>query len=178
MIVVLGGTRSGKSRFGASVAARSGAPVTVVATAVAVDEEMRNRIESHRRSRLAAWTVIEEPLGIADAVPDGSATVLLDGVDVWLANRLEARGGATARPWNHGQVVDEALEEIGRLQSRASLLIVVSAEVGMSLLPLTPYGRAFTDLLGELNQRLVAQAAEAYLMVAGVPLTLKPRPHP
>lgn len=171
---MLGGTRSGKSRFAASLAARSEGHVTFVATAVAVDEEIRDRIDSHRRSRPAGWTVIEEPLALADAVPNGSATVLLDGVDVWLANRLEAQGGAAAQPWSDANAVEEAMEEIGRLQTRASLLIVVSAEVGMSLLPLTPYGRAFTDLLGSLNQRLVAQAAEAYLMVAGVPLPLKP----
>lgn len=172
--MVLGGTRSGKSRFAAELATRAGAPVTYVATAVAVDEEMSRRIESHRRVRPPDWTVVEEPLAIAEVGGSGGGTVLLDGVDVWLANRLEALGGAEASQSPAlGGLLDNMLDEIGALEARAARLIAVSAEVGMSLLPMTPYGRAFTDLLGEFNQRLVAGAADAYLMVAGVPLALR-----
>jgi len=172
---VLGGIRSGKSAFALDVARRSGR-VTYLATGTASDPEMGERIDAHRRSRPAGWTLVEEPLTIGTAVAAGSGTVLLESVDGWLANRMEAAGGAGANLTGAAGValVAGCWNELLSLRERAGHLVAVSSEVGLSLVPLNAYGRAFTDHLGTLNQRLAASADEAYLVVAGIPVPLHP----
>jgi adenosylcobinamide kinase/adenosylcobinamide-phosphate guanylyltransferase len=175
LTLVLGGTRSGKSAFAVELVRAAGGPVTYLATGVASDGEMRRRIEAHRRARPAGWTLVEEPLAIGAAVPAGAGTVVLDSVDTWLANRMEAAGGAEADlAGDRGDaLVADCAAEVAGLDARVGHLVAVSAEVGLSLLPLSAYGRAFTDLLGALNQRLAAGSAEVYLVTAGIPLSLK-----
>jgi adenosylcobinamide kinase / adenosylcobinamide-phosphate guanylyltransferase len=175
LTLILGGTKSGKSSFAARLAARSGGPVTVIATGTAGDEEMRRRIAAHRAARPPAWRVVEEPLAIGAASVEG--TVLLESADSLLFNLLESAGGAgaTLDDGARSALLDHADAELRALEARADV-IAVSAEVGQSLLPLTPYGRAFTDLLGLLNQRLAARAERRFLMVAGIALRLDPDP--
>jgi adenosylcobinamide kinase/adenosylcobinamide-phosphate guanylyltransferase len=157
--LVLGGIRSGKSAFAVELASRAGGRVAVVATAVASDDEMRERIEFHRRSRPQEWALYEEPTDIAQAVPAGSAdTILLDSADGWLGHRIDA---------------EECLLQVRALFGRAPSVIVVSSEVGLSLVALTPSGRAFTDALGRVNQQLAAEAERVYLVVAALPIVLK-----
>jgi adenosylcobinamide kinase/adenosylcobinamide-phosphate guanylyltransferase len=177
LTLVLGGTRSGKSGFAVGLAAEDGRPVTFLATGVASDDEMRERIEAHRRARPPGWTLVEEPSAIADAVPDGAGAVLLDSVDTWLANRMEAIGGPGVEftPGRLDALVAGCAEELVVVEARTHHLVAVSAEVGLSLLPPTPYGRAFVDALGQLNQRLAARADRVFLVVAGIPLPLLPR---
>lgn len=159
LTLVLGGIRSGKSQFAVELARRSGGRVAVVATGIASDEEMRERIEFHRRSRPQEWTLYEEPAEIGKAVPARSAdTILLDSVDGWLGNRVDA---------------EECMIQVRSLYERASNVIAVSSEVGLSLVALTPSGRAFTDALGSVNQQLAAEAERVYLVVAGLPIALK-----
>lgn len=159
LTLVLGGIRSGKSQFAAELAHRAGGRVAVVATGSASDEEMRERIEVHRRSRASDWTVYEEAVEIGGVVPAGSAdVVLLDSIDGWLANRIEP---------------EECLDQVRALCERASAVIAVSSEVGLSLVAVTPVGRRFTDALGDLNRRLAVEAKRVYLVVAGLPITLK-----
>jgi adenosylcobinamide kinase/adenosylcobinamide-phosphate guanylyltransferase len=159
LTLVLGGIRSGKSEFAVELARRAGGGVAVVATGFASDEEMHERIELHRRSRPPDWTLYEEPVEIGTAVPAHSCDViLLDSVDAWLANRMNA---------------DECVAQVEALRKRASHLVAVSSEVGLSLVALTAAGRAFTDALGMVNQRLAAQAQRVYLVVAGLPVALK-----
>lgn len=151
--------------------------MTYLATGVASDAEMRHRIEAHRRARPVDWAVVEEPLALGDALPGtAGGTVVLDSVDTWLANRMEAAGGAQADlGGGRGEgLVDACIAELAKLEGAAGHLVAVSAEVGLSLLPLNAYGRAFADLLGLLNQRLAARAGEVYLVVAGLPVPLKP----
>ncbi len=175
LTLVLGGIRSGKSAFAVELGRAAGDAVTCLATGVASDGEMRRRIEAHRSARPAGWTVVEEPLAIATAVPVGTGTVLLDSVDGWLANRMEAAGGASADlSGDRGEeLVAACAADVAALEARAAHVVAVSAEVGLSLLPLTAYGRAFSDLLGALNQRLAAGAVEVYLVAAGIPLALR-----
>jgi adenosyl cobinamide kinase/adenosyl cobinamide phosphate guanylyltransferase len=159
LTLVLGGIRSGKSAFAAELARRAGGRVAVVATGRPSDDEMRARIALHRRSRPPGWAVYEEPADIASAVPAGSAdVVLLDSVDGWLASRPDP---------------DACVAGVRALGGRAPSLVAISSEVGLSLVALTPAGRAFTDALGAVNQRLAAEAARVYLVVAGLPVVLK-----
>ena len=174
LIAVLGGIKSGKSRFAVSLAQADGSAVCVIATGLPVDAEMRQRIASHRRSRPAGWMVLEEPLRPVAALAraQNPHTILLDAVDTWLANRMEELGGSAAR-WTAGRktrLERELATELGDLVAAAPHVIAVSNEVGMAPVALSPYGRAFADLLGGLNQRLFALARERYLMVAGVAL--------
>lgn len=163
LTLVLGGIRSGKSDYAVDLARRSGGRIAVVVTGRAGDEEMRRRIEAHRASRPPEWSVHEEPAEIATAVPPGSADViLLDSVDSWLANQVD---------------IERCVDQVLQLAGQASRLIAVSSEVGLTLVALTPAGRAFTDALGTVNRSLAAAAEEVVLVVAGIPLKLKETSH-
>ena len=147
--------------------------MTVLATGVARDPEMLRRVAAHRLQRPPHWRVVEEPLEIGQALPPGADLVLLDSVDSWLFNHMERLGGADAdfTPELGMELVDLCDRELGKLATHRDV-IAVTAEVGLSLLPMSPYGRAFTDLLGSLNQRLATGADRCYLVVAGVPVPL------
>lgn len=158
LTLVLGGIRSGKSGFAARLAARS-SRVAVVVTGVASDPEMEARIQAHRRSRPVAWRVFEETRNIGSAVPPGTADViLLDSVDGWLAQQPDA---------------EACVEQVRLMCDLAPEVVAVSSEVGLSLVPLTPAGRVFADTLGIANQRLADLASRVYLVVAGLPVSLK-----
>jgi adenosyl cobinamide kinase/adenosyl cobinamide phosphate guanylyltransferase len=176
LTLVLGGSSSGKSGFAVRQASGAGGRVLFVATGQASDAEMEERIAAHRRERPDAWGVMETPLDVSAAGRAAAEydVVLLDAVDAWLANHLEAAGGAEAT-WSRDRLLaleERCGEELEGLLRAAPRVICVSGEVGLSLVPPTAYGRAFADLLGRCNQRLARQAGEAYLVVAGRPLPL------
>jgi adenosylcobinamide kinase/adenosylcobinamide-phosphate guanylyltransferase len=174
LTLVLGGMSSGKSGFAVRLAQRAGGRVLFVATGQPSDAEMAERIAAHRRERPEGWELAEAPLSLAAAETRGQDVVLVDAVDAWLANRLEAAGGGEVT-WTRDRVLAlEAAcgEELESLLGAAPRVICVSSEVGLSLVPPTAYGRAFADLLGRCNQRLARQADQAYLVVAGRPLPL------
>jgi adenosylcobinamide kinase / adenosylcobinamide-phosphate guanylyltransferase len=169
--LVTGGARSGKSGFAERLAASLGQPVLFVATAEPLDEDMRQRIERHRLSRPAGWQTIEEPLSVAVALraraPSGGA-VLLDCVTLLVSNLLLA--GRPVRP-----EVDALVQ--WQKQSGA-ILIAVTNEVGLGIVPDNALARQYSDALGEANQVLAAAADEVILMVAGLPLAIKQRREP
>lgn len=198
--LVVGGTRSGKSRLAEALVAEGGRPVVYVATGVATDPEMAGRIAAHRRRRPRAWRTVEAPLrpaaGVA-SVPRGSA-VLVDCFSFYVSNRM-LLGGAPVEPdeaaqaaglyQEHGdapgaRTVDAAavdaavaaeVEALARAaEERALHLVVVTNEVGWSLRSPYPLGRAYQDLLGWSNQRLAARADRVYAVIAGLPLRVKP----
>jgi adenosylcobinamide kinase/adenosylcobinamide-phosphate guanylyltransferase len=176
LTLVLGGMSSGKSRFAVDLARAAGSPVLFVATGRASDAEMEARIAAHRRERPREWLVAEEPLRVDAAAGDhpGTEAILIDSIDGWVANRLEMEGGS-ATDWSRDRLrrlEADCLATLEALLPAAPRVICVSSEVGLSLVPLHPYGRAFADLLGRLNQRLAALATETYLVVAGIPVPL------
>lgn len=159
LTLVLGGMSSGKSAHAVDLARGFGDRVCVVATGVASDDEMRQRIDAHRRSRPAEWTLYEQHEPVAGAVPSGSAdVVLLDSVDGWLSDGCDA---------------DRCLDAVRSLHAAVPQIVAVSSEVGMSLVPLTSVGRRFTDALGAVNQALAAEALHVVVVIAGLPLTIK-----
>ena len=174
LILVTGGVRSGKSRWAQeTAAARSGDEVTVVATAEAVDGEMRERIEAHRQSRPPAWRTVEAPERAGAAILAAETeTVLLDCVTV-LTGTAIGRGGAKSG----GAVLRAMAAEIDGIlearEARAGLLIVVTNEVGSGVHPPTALGRWYQDGLGAANQRLAAAADKVVLMVAGLEMRLR-----
>lgn len=189
LALILGGARSGKSRYAESLAPRlaHGRPVIYVATAEASDDEMRSRIAQHQATRPATWTTIEAPRKVATAIAASPAAtaagvVLLDCVTLWVSNMLLATSqdaaqdgaddhidstGAEARVWAE---VDALLD----LYRRASWsLVLVTNEVGMGLVPPYPLGRAYRDLLGKVNARLAAEADAVVALMAGLAIELK-----
>jgi adenosylcobinamide kinase/adenosylcobinamide-phosphate guanylyltransferase len=172
LTLVLGGMRSGKSAFAMQLAEQTGRTVTYLATGVATDAEMDRRIDLHRKARNPAWSVVEEPLTIGSAFSARPDVVLLDSVDTWLANRMDEAGEAATIGDAQETLLSACSQELSALERSANQVIAVSSEVGMSLVPTTRYGRSFADMLGALNQRLAATAAEVHLVVAGIPVRL------
>ncbi|HEX2172976.1 MAG TPA: bifunctional adenosylcobinamide kinase/adenosylcobinamide-phosphate guanylyltransferase [Dehalococcoidia bacterium] len=182
MTLILGGARSGKSRHATDLASRSGGEVVFLATGAPVDPEMADRIARHRRDRPPSWRTIEQSRDLAtvlQALPLGT-TVLIDGLgDVATEYLLaEASPDGHLDPAALAQIearLDAEVDGLVAAQRAAGIrLIVVSNEVGSGLVPPYPLGRYYRDILGRANQRLAAQADRVLLMVAGLPLTLKP----
>ncbi len=167
LVVLLGGARSGKSRLAASIAAAGATPVVFVATGEAGDEEMRDRIEQHRSERPGTWFTVEEPVALAEALTgvEPGATVIVDCLSLWVSNLLEREKQPDA-------VVAEARRAAEIAAHRDALTIAVSNEVGLGVVPVTPLGRAYRDLLGEVNRVWVGAAGHAALVVAGRSLPL------
>jgi adenosylcobinamide kinase/adenosylcobinamide-phosphate guanylyltransferase len=177
LVVVLGGTRSGKSRFGRDRAAAlaAGGPVAYVATALPGDPELDERIRRHRGDRPAAWQTIEAGLELASAIRGVTpgTTILLDGLTLWASLAL------ADDPARVDDVLDGAFADVvAAIAAHEGPVVVVSDEVGLGLVPLDPLGRAFRDLLGIAHQRLVARSDEAWFMVAGRAMRLPPPSRP
>jgi len=189
MVLILGGARSGKSALAEQLAAGSGRSVAFIATAMASDDEMRERIARHRASRPKGWHTLEEPLDLAGAVRQASEVadvLLLDCVTLWLGNVLSQESRQHERHdegeefYTTGKLFDErALKEseamLGVVQSLGpnKTLIAVTNEVGLGIVPAYPLGRLYRDTLGYVNQRLAQAADRVYLMVAGLAVDIK-----
>jgi adenosylcobinamide kinase/adenosylcobinamide-phosphate guanylyltransferase len=172
VILVGGGTRSGKSEYALTIARRLGTARLFVATAQPGDEEMRERIRRHREARGSDFKTIEEPLAIAEAfrrVEQPDAVVVLDCLTLWLSNLL-LLGKEPGEILRH---VEEFAEVLGR---RRVHCVIVTSEVGLGLVPETALGRVFRDITGLAHQRLADLADEVYLGVLGVMLRVKPAP--
>jgi adenosylcobinamide kinase/adenosylcobinamide-phosphate guanylyltransferase len=168
LTVLLGGARSGKSARAIQLAQEWAGAVTVIATGEAGDEEMAERIRLHRAARPSSWTTIEEPLELAGAierVPRESA-LIVDCLSLWVANRLGRDDGDAAI-----ETEGEAAAAIAA--ARDALTVAVSNEVGLGVVPATPLGRRYRDVLGRVNAAWAAAAADAVLVVAGRTLPLR-----
>lgn len=173
-ILVIGGARSGKSRFAKELALKLGEPVLFVATAVAGDDEMRRRIEEHQKERPAAWSTLEVTTHIGNQIEQriGEAkVVIVDCITLLVSNIFDSHQTAE-------QIEKRVIMEIGELIKCIDRLdtsfIIVTNEVGMGLVPANEVGRLYRDLLGRTNQMLAQAVDEVYLMVAGLPLRIKP----
>lgn len=167
-LFIVGGARSGKSRF-AVASQPPRAKIAFVATARAGDADMAARIARHRAERPAHWLTIEEPFDLGPRLRELAGTVdgvVVDCLTVWVANRLLRGDGDKV-------ILDEA-EALAELATAARYaLTVVSNEVGEGVHPETAAGIRFRDLLGRVNQRIAAACDRVVLMVAGIPLPIK-----
>ena len=166
LTLVLGGARSGKSRFAESlIAAHPGRPV-YLATAQAGDAEMAERIRRHRARRGDVWRTIEEPLdlphALASATRDNGA-VLVDCLTLWLSNLMAAE----RNPESETQSLIESLPKL------TVPVVFVSNEVGLGIVPDNALARAFRDHAGFRHQAIATAADRVYLIAAGLPLLLK-----
>ena len=166
IVFITGGARSGKSSFALKQASCIFGKKAYIATAEALDEEMRKRIEDHREQRGKEWDTFEEPLMIAEVINkigDRYETLVLDCLTLWLSNIM------------HSDLSIEAEIEslISALLSHQTSVFIVSNEVGLGIVPENEMARKFRDMAGLLNQKIAGAADEVYIVVAGIPLRIK-----
>lgn len=172
LTLVIGGSRSGKSRFATSLC-KPGTRVTFIATADASDDEMKRRILRHRRDRPATWTTVEERFSPARAVANAaqqSDFIIVDCLTLWLSNLC------CHEPIDFDELEQTASAEVARLAASSlnSNVILVTNEVGCGIVPNSVLGRAFGDLQGFVNQVAAREAHVVYHMTAGIATKLKP----
>lgn len=167
-LFVIGGARSGKSRYAQARAEAAGSAPVFIATAEAFDDEMRERIARHRADRDARWSTVEAPRQLPaaiEALNGAGAVVLVDCLTLWVSNLLLADADIPVA----GRRLCDAIARFD------GTLILVANEVGLGIVPDNALARAFRDAAGQLNQSVAATAAEVVLLTAGLPLTLKSR---
>jgi adenosylcobinamide kinase/adenosylcobinamide-phosphate guanylyltransferase len=172
LTLVTGGIKSGKSSWAQQQAERLSGTRAFVATAQALDDEMKDRILKHRQARGDAWVTFEEPKDLAPLVDDITGRfdiILIDCLTIWLSNLLTIF-----------RMDEEAVQQqiaglsacFNRVSSR---VFVISNETGMGIIPADPLSRLYQRLLGRLNSEVAAAADEVYLMVSGIPVKIKPQ---
>lgn len=169
LALILGGTKSGKSRYAFKLAQGFPPPRLYVATAEAKDAEMADRIAQHRRERGEGWDTLEAPLEVTaglSRVKGQYQVILVDCLTLWLSNWLLRSPGKKKM----AQLCQEMKNAILALDTP---VILVSNEVGWGIVPENPLAREFRDWAGWLHQLLAAAADLVVLLVAGLPLTLK-----
>lgn len=169
--LILGGARSGKSRYAEQLARDSGQPVSVIVTAEALDEEMAARIARHRADRPTNWQVLEAPRtlqAVLTATAAEGRTVIVDCLTLWLANLL-----GDASPANEAALSRERDGLLAALPSLPGTVLFVANETGLGLVPDTPLGRRFRDEAGWLNQAMAQRCDHVSFIAAGLPLRLK-----
>jgi adenosylcobinamide kinase/adenosylcobinamide-phosphate guanylyltransferase len=170
-VLVLGGARSGKSRYALALAEAASPQRVMIATAQAFDDEMAERIARHRQERGEGWTTREAPLSLVETLAQAAGpgrAVVVDCLTLWLSNLLLAAEDT--------QAATAALAAlVPRLEGPT---IFVSNEVGQGIVPETPLGRQFRDVQGRANQALAAACDAVVLVTAGLPRLIKPAPAP
>jgi adenosylcobinamide kinase / adenosylcobinamide-phosphate guanylyltransferase len=165
--VLLGGARSGKSDLAVKMAQAWGGPVTLIATAEAFDADMTARIARHRLDRPTDWTVVEEPIDLGYALHNAADDhlVLVDCLTVWV-------GTLMFREYSEDDIQARVATMLTVVARRTAPTIFVSNEVGLGVHPETDMGREYRDILGRVNQRVVAGTDRAFFLVAGRALLL------
>ena len=165
-ILITGGARSGKSRFGEDLVLRQGEAPVYIATAQAFDGEMDARIAAHRARRGPEWRTINAPLDLVTALEqsDGDAPRLVDCLTLWLSNLMHDERDIDA----------EAEALVSMIARQNAPVTFVTNEVGAGIVPENALARRFRDAAGATNQKLAAAVDEVYLVVSGCPLRIKP----
>ena len=180
-ILIIGGARSGKSHFAQELALKLGKPVLFVATAAALDEEMQHRIEEHQRVRPATWGTLEVTINVGSQISKkigGAQMVIVDCITLLVNNIFSQYSDQTAEQISVSLIEERVTNEISELVECMNRVdasfIIVTNEVGAGLVPANRVGRLYRDLLGKANQMLAQHADEIYLLVAGLPIKIKP----
>ncbi len=172
LTLVLGGAKSGKTKWALRYAESfSQFPHYIyLATALPTDEEMKAKIKKHQEERSAKWSTLEEPLEISSKIyslKDKPSLILVDCLTLWISNLLHYNK-------NLEEYLNNFIEVLKIIRSNKDvLLILISNEVGLGLVPENRLGRLFRELSGELNQRIANISDEVYFIVAGLPIVLK-----
>lgn len=166
IIFILGGARSGKSSFALNEASKIKGQKAYIATAEALDSEMQQRIEEHKRNRGNDWDTFEEPIEIVSLIKDIHKkydVILIDCLTLWLSNLMHS----------NKKIENEIQSFCSSLFTVHCSLFTVSNEVGMGIVPDNEVARRFRDFAGFLNQKISEIADEVYLVTAGIPVKIK-----
>jgi adenosylcobinamide kinase / adenosylcobinamide-phosphate guanylyltransferase len=173
LILITGGSRSGKSGFALETAERFKSPRIFVATAQESDEEMRQRIQAHRKARPPGWSVIEESRELTSALRaalgrDGAGAVIIDCITIWMSNLIIDDEG-----FGETDAAARATELAEAANGTMAGVVVVTNEVGSGIVPDNALARRFRDCAGRANQVLAREAAEVYVCVSGIAVAIK-----
>jgi adenosylcobinamide kinase/adenosylcobinamide-phosphate guanylyltransferase len=178
--LIIGGARSGKSTYAQALAKKAGGSVLFVATAEAGDEDMKKRIEMHRKSRPPDWVTIETTTQIGRRINENigrAQTVIIDCITLLINNIFKHYDDKTDADLAEKEVMAEIKEITDCIDCSDARFIIVTNEVGLGIVPADRVSRLYRDLLGRANQVLAAHADEVYLLVAGIPVTVKKAAH-
>ncbi|MCK5708231.1 MAG: bifunctional adenosylcobinamide kinase/adenosylcobinamide-phosphate guanylyltransferase [Candidatus Aureabacteria bacterium] len=168
IIFITGSVRSGKSDLAVRLAKERSKKVVFLATCKPADDEMRERVDKHKKERPKDWGTIEEEKEIASVIANSKAdqTIIIDCLTLWISNLLMS--GLTEQ-----EIKEKIGELIDALQKTYSTTILVSNEVGWGIVPENKIARMFRDIMGRLHQRIGCVSDEVYLVVSGIPMTIK-----
>lgn len=175
IIFITGGARSGKSKFALKKANSINGKKVYIATAEPLDEEMKERIERHKKERGEDWLTIEKSIKISPLIRELKEkydVILLDCLTLWLSNLMVAGKGLSEETEEFVTTLRDFINP-STFSLKSSTLLIVSNEVGMGIVPENEVARRFRDMAGLLNQRVGEVAHEVYLLVSGIPLKLK-----
>ncbi len=167
LTLILGGVRAGKSNFAEKVAREEGR-VVYIATAEALDEEMRERIENHKKRRPSCWKTIESPNNLTESIRQIDSDVdviIIDCLTVYISNLLTK--------FSEEEILKNISEVLNVLNDFDGKTIFVSNEVGTGIVPDNKMARDYRDVLGKTNQMVAEAAKDVHLMVAGIPIRIK-----
>lgn len=182
IVLVSGATRSGKSSFAEKQAQNIDKPVAYLATAEALDEEMKNRIRHHQNSRNPDWTTFEEPYAIEKVIKDNHQAYpvwVLDCITLYVSNHLFSQlGKVEGDNLVADNINDYILQKIDNLiciLREANIdIFLVTNEIGWGLVPPDPISRLYRDIVGRVNQKLAEAADEVFVVMLGIPVKIKP----
>lgn len=163
---IIGGIKSGKTKFALKEAEIS-KNLYYIATAKAIDKEMEERIERHRKERGSQWITIEEPVNLGEAImkiPENSS-VVIDCLTTWLTNLI-------VEGYDYEEFINSLIDSLKKVKKSIHIFIVAN-EVGLGVIPETEFGRKFIDIAGVINQKIMDLCDKAYLMVAGRGISIK-----
>ena len=179
IILILGGVRSGKSDVAMKLAARKAGPeqrVVYIATGSAGDDEMKKRIENHKKNRSPFWKTLEAKTYAGkrlSEIKDQTDVVLLDCLTMLTANILITEHGDAVEESCYNKIIKELDALINECSKRNASCIIVSNEVGMGIVPANKMGRDYRDILGKANKYIAARAGKVLLMIAGLVVDVK-----
>ncbi len=177
--LVLGGIKSGKTNYAETKAKeveKSGGKILYLATAQALDDEMKSRIDRHKSSRPSSWTTVEETLNIKEVLQregDSYDFILFDCLTLWITNRCIEAGEEYNRDELMASIIDECEEYISIVKDLRCDLLIVSNQVELGLISPYPLGRMFQDLAGLLHQKIGKYSKNVVVLTAGFPTALK-----
>lgn len=170
IVYICGGARSGKSTFALKLAKEKNLCVAFIATGEPKDKEMKERIAKHRLKRPKAWTTFEEPVdlaGLVNKVGTGFQVILIDCLTLWVSNLL-------LKKTPHEMIAQRAARLIEALRKTKATAVIVTNEVGLGIVPDNRLARDFRDIAGRINQLIASESDEAYFMISGIPVKIKP----
>jgi len=168
-VFITGGSRSGKSRYAQELAKGLKGKVVFIATCEARDDEMRERIRRHKKSRPGGWRVVEAPYNIKaklSGLSSSADVVIIDCLGLYVSNLIEKNYS--------DRMIERDIKGIAQIIARKGLdVIIVSNEVGDGIVPANELARRFRDILGTANQIVARAAREVYMMKVGIPVRIK-----